>query len=148
MAHCTRGLPRTPSFEHDLVDGIALCTPRDVNPSTGGDAKPNQQGWVNAFAHHPGIRQRAPKVDVVQRLTLDPVNDRLAVIIDKMREGATTERGDVRLWERADEMTREIKGLRRGEGADDLAKSFPGQVGIGCRPAEVVRVPFGESNEC
>jgi len=44
-------------------------------------------------------------------------------------------------------MAREIERLRRWQRADGLAKSFPGQVGIGCRPAEVMRVPFGESDE-
>ena len=44
-------------------------------------------------------------------------------------------------------MTRKIERLRRSQRADDLAKSFPGQVGVGCRPTEVMRVPFGEPND-
>ena len=64
-----------------------------------------------------------------------------------MRKSATPEGREVGLWYRADEMTGKIERLRWGKRANDLAKSFPGQVGIGGRPADVVRVPFGEPDE-
>jgi hypothetical protein len=148
MADGTRRLSRNPSFEHGLVDAVAFRAPADVNPSARGNAKANQHGWVNAFARQPRARQCRPKVDVARRLTLDPVDERRAMVVDEMRQGATAEGWEVGLRKRANEMTREIERLRRSQRADDLAKPFPGQVGIACRPAEVMRVRFGEANEC
>jgi hypothetical protein len=82
MADRARRLPSNPSFEHGLVDGIALRASRDPNPSARGNAKANQQGWVNAFAYNARIQQRSPKVDIAQRLAFDPADERLAMVVD------------------------------------------------------------------
>ena len=91
-------MTRNPCFEHGLVDGIALLPPRDVNASARGEAKTNQHGWVNAFARHPRTRQRGSKVDVAQRLPLDPVDERLTMVVEQVRNDATPEGWEVGLW--------------------------------------------------
>ena len=98
MADPARGMTRNPSFEHGLVDGIALRAPRDVNPSAGCNAKANQQAGVNAFARDPGARQCGSKVDVAPRLTLDPVDERRAMMVEQMRKGPTPEGWEVGPW--------------------------------------------------
>ena len=143
-----RRRPSNPFFEHGPVDGIALRAPRDVNASARGKAKANQQGWVHAFALEPRAGQGGTKIDVAQRLALDHVHEGLTITVDEMRNGAASEGWEVGTRERAKEVTHEIERLRRMQSADDLAKPLPSQVGIGCRPTEVMRVPFREPNEC
>lgn len=69
------------------------------------------------------------------------------MMVDEMGKRATSEGWEVGAWQRMDDATGEIEGLRRIQGADDLAKPSPGQVRVRCRLAEVPRVTFGESNE-
>lgn len=138
---------RYPALEHRLVGRVTLRLPNDLDASARGEAETTQHVGIDALARYPRVRQCREKVNVAPRLTLDPVDERRAMIVDEMGKGTTAERWEVRAWQQADKVTRQIERLRRRQCADDLAKSSPGQVGVCCRLAEVTRVPFRESNE-
>lgn len=84
--------PRDPAFEHRLVGSVACGPSNDVDASAGGDAKANEYGGMNALARYPRARECGEKVNVAPRLMLDPVDERLAMMVDQVSKGATSER--------------------------------------------------------
>jgi hypothetical protein len=102
-----------------------------------GNAETRHFSRRKVLAGYPRIRQCVEKVDVTPRLTFNPVDECRAVIVDEMRNRATSERLEIGARQRADDVTRKIESLRGRQAADDLTKPSPGQVRIRSRLADV-----------
>ena len=79
-----------PVFVVCRTTGISRPSFRRVT-SAGGDAKANEYGGMNALARYPRARECGEKVNVAPRLMLDPVDERLGMMVDQVSKGATSE---------------------------------------------------------
>ena len=102
---------------------------------------------MNALASYPRARECGKKVNVAPRLMLDPVDERLAMMVDQVSKSAASEGCEAGARQRMDEVAHQVERLLWRQRTNDLAKPSPREVGNRGALAEIIRVSVGESNE-
>jgi hypothetical protein len=100
------------ALEHLLVSRVVSRWSDDVDASARGDSKADQYGGVHARAVYPGVRKGVEIASISLPLTLDPVDERLAVVVHEMGERAARKDRAVGGWRLTDDVTCQVERIR------------------------------------